>query len=156
MNIKVKNLLFGFNKTEFTKEDDSNLDALTFYLKTNPAAMVEIGAYADSKGKAASNYSLTQRRGDALKKYLIAKGVKESQLVVKPYGEENPIALNLINGVYNEESQKFNRRVEFRIIMQGDKTLLIRPISNIPAEFKNPDYNAKYTKNQKNDVESEK
>jgi hypothetical protein len=60
----------------------------------------------------------------------------------------------MIDGVYNAESQKFNRRVEFRIIQHGEKTLLIRPINDIPTEFKNPDYNPKYEKSDKNDIET--
>ncbi len=153
MNLKIKNLLFGFNKTEFTKEDDANLDALIYYLKTNPTAIIEIGAYADSKGNALSNYKLSEKRGNTLKNYILSKGISPNQLVVQPYGEENPIALNMIDGVYNLESQKFNRRVEFRIIQHGDKTLLILPISNIPENFKNPAYKPKYIKSTKNDVE---
>jgi outer membrane protein OmpA-like peptidoglycan-associated protein len=154
MNLKIKNLLFGFNQTQFTKEDDANLDALIFYLKTNPSAVIEIGAYADSKGKAVMNQLLSEKRGNTLKAYIVSKGVLVKQLVVVGYGEENPIALNLINGVYNENSQKFNRRVEFRILQHGEKTLLIRPIDNIPTEYKNPDYKSKYVKSEKNDVES--
>ena len=47
-------------------------------------------------------------------------GLFDEQTFGKGYGEENPIAMNTLpNGGWNKEAQKYNRRVEFRIIKQG-------------------------------------
>ncbi len=151
-NIEIENILFEFDQNKYNM--NKNVDLLILYIKNNPEAVVEIGAYADSRGNAFYNHFLAMRRGNSIKKYMLRKGIKSKNIKVVGYGEENPIAYNKINGEYNQRGMKYNRRAEFRILKQGKDTLLIRPINNIPKELKNPNYNKKYVKNNKNNKES--
>jgi len=153
-NIKVENILFPYNNaTEIPQ--NKTLDKLARYLLDNPGAKIEIGAYADASGRAYYNYILSVKRANAVKDYLVKKKVNPEQLVVQGYGEENPIAINRNkDGTWNKEAMKFNRRIEFRVIKQGKDTLLIKPLANIPKEFKNPKYNKYYKKNKSNYIET--
>ncbi len=152
-HINIKNLRFEFDKNNFSPDKKTNTDDLVHYLKINTDAVIEIGAYADSKGTAVYNYKLSKERAEFVKKYFIEKGVKPEQLVTVSYGEENAITYNIINGEYNEEAQKYNRRIEFKIIKHGKKTLLLKPENDIPKEFKNPNYKVKYEKLPENNYE---
>jgi len=138
--LEIKNILFPFGKAA-PITSNSSLDTLAMYLQTNPEAKVEIGAFADAVGSDAVNLRITQKRAKVVVDYLVKKGVSKSQLVSKGYGESNPIAINKNpNGSWNKEAQKYNRRIEFRVLNQGNKKLLIKPMTNIPEKYKNKNY----------------
>lgn len=77
----------------------------------NCEVRLEIAAHTDAKGDAAINLKLSQRRADAVVKYLVGSGVDAAQLVAKGYGESQPIAPNNTN-----DGRTLNRRVEFRVL----------------------------------------
>ncbi len=152
-NIKISNILFPTNQIKFGKGNKS-LDDLAKYLINNPNAVIEVGSYADAKGRASYNYQLSKKRANAVRNYLIRLKVNPKQVVAVAYGEENPIALNKNkNGTWNETGTKFNRRIEFKIIKQGKTTLLIKPIRNIPEDLINKNYDKNYIKNTKKHIE---
>jgi OOP family OmpA-OmpF porin len=72
-----------------------------------PDVAVEIRGYTDSSGSDALNLRLSQERADAVKTYLVERGVDASRLVAKGYGEADPIANN-----DTPEGRTQNRRVE--------------------------------------------
>ncbi len=77
-------------------------------LKSNPAIEVEIRGYTDSVGSAGNNLRLSQRRAEAVKDYLVDKGIAFGRLRAIGYGEANPIASN-----NTAEGRAKNRRIEF-------------------------------------------
>ncbi len=143
--VEIEDITFAFGKADPFGENAS-LDELAQYLKDYPKAKVEVNGYADAQGSSSLNYTLARKRALTAQTYLLRKGVKSSQIKVTSMGEENPVSLNFVNGEINEDSKKFNRRLEFNMIEQGDKTMLIRAIRNIPSQYKNADYKRKYTK----------
>ncbi|MCR5455855.1 MAG: OmpA family protein, partial [Bacteroidales bacterium] len=144
--IEIEDVLFEYGKAN-ALNTNQKLDELAEYLKENSKAKVMVKGYADSKSSApAVNAKLGLRRANQGKQYLLNKGVKSSQIVVKSFGEENPVALNILNGEYSDECARYNRRLEFKVIEQGDVTMLIRGIRNIPSHLKNTDYKRDYTK----------
>jgi outer membrane protein OmpA-like peptidoglycan-associated protein len=72
---------------------------------------LEIAGHTDSVGDAAVNAKLSQRRADAVRKYLVQSGVRAEQLQARGYGESQPVADN-----GSESGRKANRRIEFRIL----------------------------------------
>lgn len=143
-NVYVKNIMFRYNQTDFST--NKSVSILIKYLKKYPKAIIEVGAYADSRGSAKYNYKLTVRRAKAIKRYMLKRGVKLKQVIAVGYGEENPISFNKINNLKNYKSAKYNRRAEFKVIKHGKKTLLIRPARKIPAKYQNPNYKKDYIK----------
>jgi outer membrane protein OmpA-like peptidoglycan-associated protein len=70
------------------------LDKVARSLKSNPHVLIGIAGHADSTGTAAYNKWLSKTRADAVRDYLISKGVPASRLETKGYGSRQPIADN--------------------------------------------------------------
>ncbi len=146
--IEIENILFPYNAVGQIPENET-LNKLASYLKNNPEAKVQIIGYADATGSAKYNYFLGLKRAQAVKAYLVKHGVDPEQVVATSFGEENPIAINFNpDGSWNREGQRYNRRVEFRIIKQGKQTLLIKGMK-VPENLKNPNYKVNYKKDPK-------
>ena len=79
------------------------------FQKDLPDAAFIIEGHTDSTGSEEYNLNLSQRRADAVKKYLRSEfGLDENRLITKSYGKSRPIASN-----DNEDGRALNRRVEF-------------------------------------------
>lgn len=91
---------------------------LLAYMKANPNKVIEISSHTDSRGEDASNMDLSQRRAQSVVDYLISKGINESRLISKGYGE-TLLTNNCSNGQTCTEAQhRRNRRTEFRVVGQ--------------------------------------
>jgi len=85
------------------------LDELASIMKRYEGAILTIEGYADSQGNDAYNLTLSQKRTEAVKTYLMGKGLMESRLAAVGYGETKPIADN--NTAIGRAK---NRRVELK------------------------------------------
>jgi OOP family OmpA-OmpF porin len=93
------------------------LDAVSGALKANPQIfLVEIAGHTDNAGNPAFNKELSQKRADAVVKYLTGKGVEASRLKAAGYGQDKPIADNT-----TPAGKQKNRRVEFNILHSTTK-----------------------------------
>jgi len=74
-----------------------------------PDAVFVIGGHADSDGSDEYNLNLSQKRAEAVKRFLMSEfHLDDNRLITKPFGEKDPIASNK-----TEEGRALNRRVEF-------------------------------------------
>jgi len=80
-------------------------------LVNNPNIVVEISGHTDSRGSNASNQNLSQSRADAVKDWLVAKGIAPDRIETVGYGEDKPIAPN-----DTDDNMYKNRRIEFKRI----------------------------------------
>jgi len=88
------------------------LDALARLLTSGQqGGRVRIEAHTDSRGAGEYNKVQTRRRADAVRTYLVGKGVAPERLLAVGYGEERPIASNM-----TAQGREQNRRVEFLLI----------------------------------------
>jgi OOP family OmpA-OmpF porin len=77
---------------------------------------VTIEGYTDSKGTEAYNQKLSERRANAVKNYLVSRGVEASRLDAVGKGESDPVAPNTKpNGKDNPEGRAMNRRAELKV-----------------------------------------
>ncbi len=90
------------------------LDSIALLLRASPDARVEIGAHSDNSGTAADNLRLTALQAEAVRDYLVVKGVAYQQLVARGYGSTVPLTRNA-----TPRAQAANRRVEIRPILPG-------------------------------------
>ncbi|MEZ4466910.1 MAG: OmpA family protein [bacterium] len=74
---------------------------------------VEVQGHTDSQGKDDYNKDLSQRRADAVRKYIMDKGVEGERLTAVGFGEDEPIDTNK-----TKAGRANNRRVEFKILEQ--------------------------------------
>ncbi len=114
----------------------SGLDSLIVFLKRNSDTIIEVGAFADSKGLAQYNKSLTELRAASVKRYLVEEGISERQIVSKGYGENVPIAYEYDRyGNFLNRAAKYNRRVEIKVVHQSKERLHIRQIFEVPEDI---------------------
>ena len=74
-SIIFRNINFDFDKSNIKSESYPILDEVTEYLKANPKVKMEVQEHLDSKGKAAYNLKLSDRRAANIKSYLVGKGI---------------------------------------------------------------------------------
>ena len=112
------------------------LKELLDILNEQQHVLIEIGAHTDAQGADAYNLDLSQKRADALKKYLIAKGIDAKRLIAKGYGESK-ILNRCKNGVACSAAEHaVNRRTEFKVIGQaGFKIGDVIQVSEISYAF---------------------
>jgi OOP family OmpA-OmpF porin len=85
------------------------LDELVKILNKYEAASLSIEGHTDSDGSDAYNQTLSQKRTESVKKYLISKGISASRLTATGYGETKPVASNKTS-----LGKAKNRRVELK------------------------------------------
>jgi outer membrane protein OmpA-like peptidoglycan-associated protein len=108
--IAIKETVY-FNTAKATIQPRSFklLDQVAKVLKEHPELeKVWIEGHTDNQGKPAENLKLSQRRAEAVRDYLIKKGVEPQRLEARGYGQERPIADNK-----TAKGRATNRRVEF-------------------------------------------
>ncbi len=82
-------------------------------MERSPNMRVEIGGHTDSLGPEEYNQLLSQRRSNAVKKYLERLGIDPGRISAVGYGESRPVAPN-----DSQEGRRLNRRTEFTILQQ--------------------------------------
>mgnify|MGYP001815372822 CR=1 FL=1 len=97
---------------ELTEESKLILDEAAITINASPEiTKIEVQAHTDYKGSGEVNLKLSEKRASSVRDYLVLRGVSESRLVAKGYGETRPIADNK-----TVEGRAKNRRVELKII----------------------------------------
>ncbi len=109
--VSLNNVLYDFNKAILRAKSFGELDKLIKILKKNPSVEIEMSAHTDNIGSDGYNIRLSEDRAYAVRQYLIAKGIDQSRVKSKGYGESKPIATNKTS-----DGRQLNRRVEFKII----------------------------------------
>lgn len=109
--IKLPNVFFDFDKHNIKSEFFQRLNEAAALLVENRDLRVMVAGHTDEYGTNPYNVALGIRRYTEVYNYLISKGVNPSQLEVKTFSEDTPIATN-----YTIEGRAFNRRVELSFI----------------------------------------
>ena len=110
------NVYFDFDKATIRPEAADELNTLVKLLQQHPHMKIELRTHTDSRGNDAYNLRLSQKRSEAVVKYLISKGIEKKRLVAKGYGETK-LLNRCKNGMEcSEEEHQVNRRTEFMIL----------------------------------------
>jgi outer membrane protein OmpA-like peptidoglycan-associated protein len=107
---------FASNKAKILPDSQELLNQVADVIKSSADLRVRIEGHTDSSGSASRNMKLSQARADAVRTYLIEKGVAADRLIAVGYGSTKPIASNA-----NKKGRSMNRRVDFKIIGQEEK-----------------------------------
>lgn len=105
-SITLEGVTFEYNSALLTPDSAIILRDVSAGLKKYPRLRVELQGHTDSKGPDAYNLTLSQKRADAVREYLLKDGVPSAQMSAKGYGEKEPIADN-----NTEDGRGKNRRV---------------------------------------------
>lgn len=109
--IRLNHLIFPQGKSTIASESFGELDEVVQLLKEHEKMIVQLEGHTDSQGSASANMKLSQARVEAVKKYLVKKGVSKRRVKTKAFGGTRPIRNEM-----TPEDRAFNRRVEMRIL----------------------------------------
>jgi OOP family OmpA-OmpF porin len=110
INYTAKNILFALSSDRLTTSSQLPLSDLATLLIAHPGWQLTIEGYTDNAGRPDKNLLLSQKRAEAVKVFLVKKGVVPDQLVAIGYGNDHPIADNTTT-----EGRSANRRVEMKL-----------------------------------------
>jgi outer membrane protein OmpA-like peptidoglycan-associated protein len=106
-----ENLEFELGKSVITKSSFTSLDELADVLKKRTTYRLQISGHTDNVGNAQTNLQLSKDRANAVKNYLVKKGIAATRLVAQGFGSSKPVADNR-----TQEGRQKNRRVEMKVI----------------------------------------
>lgn len=109
-SIQLKNVFFAQSKSVLLPESYPELDRLVRIMKDNMTVEIQLEGHTDGRGDPKANLELSEQRVNAVKEYLVSKGIAEHRIVGKGFGGSRPKFAN-----DNEEHRRLNRRVEFKI-----------------------------------------
>lgn len=101
---------FQTSRAELSRASTRLLDAVTGVATLCKAYNIEIAGHTDSRGDEAYNQDLSQRRAEAVKAYLVSRGVSADQLQAVGYGETRPLDPATTLAAFRK-----NRRTEFKV-----------------------------------------
>ena len=109
-----KSIHFSTNKARIKQDSRALLDSIVAIITSCKSALkgteIVISGYTDSKGNDRYNTGLSQRRADAVKRYLSKEGIASTLLKAKGFGEADPIASNT-----TKAGRAKNRRITFSV-----------------------------------------
>ena len=111
--IELKGVWFAFDSSVITPESARVLDEVALTFKRYPTLVAEMAGHTCNIGTERYNQGLSERRANAVRNYLISKGVDPKQMTAKGYGELQPMTSNA-----TREGREKNRRTEMHILKQ--------------------------------------
>lgn len=113
-------LLFDFDKATIRSDAEATLSALVPVLKGFQNRLIKVVGHTDSKGSDSYNQTLSKKRADSVRGWLLARSeLRDFRFEALGRGETQPIASNsLPDGVDDPAGRQKNRRVEIEIPKQ--------------------------------------
>ena len=105
----LENVTFGIGSARLQAGAYVELDSIAKVLAANPSLRVEIGGHTDATGSPADDTHLSTLRAEAVRNYLVAKGVPFQQVVARGYGGTRPRTPDT-----TPRGRAANRRIELR------------------------------------------
>lgn len=111
-----KSIYYDYGESILRSESLPELDRLAEMLKRRESHRIVISSSTDSRGSADYNLKLSQRRAEAVARYLTSKGIDKDRVEAIGYGETR-LVNQCENGVScSEEQHQANRRTEFTLL----------------------------------------
>ena len=112
MDRMIIHINFDFNKSEIRNIDKAEMQRAINFVKKYPVAQITVEGHTDDIGTEQYNQSLSERRAEAVKKYLVKEGgIDETKISTIGYGESKPVTLN-----DTAEGRAANRRAEILVL----------------------------------------
>jgi OOP family OmpA-OmpF porin len=105
----LKNVTFAFDKSSIDSLQKTYLNELAQVLKERTDVIVIISGHTDNTGSATYNNTLSRKRAESVRNYLVKQGIPKARFKIEYMGLTTPIAPN-----ETREGRALNRRVEFK------------------------------------------
>lgn len=109
--MRLDNLIFQLGKSKISPESYDELQVVVKMLNENKNMIIQLEGHTDYQGNPRDNLKLSQDRVDAVKNYLISKGITKNRIKTKAFGGTMPLSRD-----ETPEGHSLNRRVELRIL----------------------------------------
>ncbi len=163
-SIALENILYDLDKSNIRPDAEGDLRVLAALMEEYPDLVIELGSHTDFRGDDRYNLSLSKRRADAARRWLIANGgIAANRIKFQGYGETVPtvitprlaertgffqagdtLSVAYINALPKDQEREIahqlNRRTEFKVL-EGPTTIIIRR-DIIERAIEGPDRNA--------------
>jgi outer membrane protein OmpA-like peptidoglycan-associated protein len=106
-HVAIYGILFDTGKATIQPSSDSTLNEIVKLMQDNADLKLRVEGHTDNVGAAAANQSLSERRAQSVKAWLVSHGIAEDRLSIKGFGDTRPVADNS-----TDEGKTKNRRVE--------------------------------------------
>jgi len=114
--IRLNSIYYDFDDDKILPDAEDDLMFLVDIMNRYKDMKIELSSHTDARGRDDYNESLSQRRAESAKRWMVAKGIADDRIVAKGYGEKQ-LLNQCKNGVEcTEDDHRFNRRTEFKII----------------------------------------
>jgi outer membrane protein OmpA-like peptidoglycan-associated protein len=148
-SIALENILYDLDKSNIRPDAEGDLRVLTALMEEYPDLVIELSSHTDFRGNDDYNMSLSKRRADAARRWLISQGgIAANRIKFQGYGETRPTVVSerlaertgifgagdtlseaYIRGLPSEEEREvahqINRRTEFKVL-EGPTSIIIR------------------------------
>lgn len=108
-------ILFGFNSSTLSDESKKSLDQFASTMKDMTMTDITVYGHTDNVGSESANQKVSDKRADAVAKYLSKSGIDSKRIIAKGMSFTMPVADN-----ETEEGRAQNRRVEIYITANED------------------------------------
>ena len=112
--IRLDNIYYDYDKWNIRPDARPALNDLVNTLRRNPI-IIELGSHTDSRGTDEYNMTLSDKRAKSAVDYIVSRGIKQSRITSKGYGESIPLNKCVDDVKCTEEEYQFNRRTEFKV-----------------------------------------
>jgi len=109
-DVVLENVFFETAKFDLKQKSIIELDKMVEFLERNPTVSIELSGHTDDRGDAKANMTLSKNRANAVRDYLIEKGIAANRLTAAGYGETKPLEDNS-----TEAGRARNRRTTYKI-----------------------------------------
>ncbi len=109
--IRLEHLIFSQGKANIDPNSFSELDEIAQMMKEQSKIVIQLEGHTDNVGSSKANMELSEKRVEAVKKYLVGKGVAKDRVKTKAFGGSQPLRNEM-----TPEARSLNRRVEMRIL----------------------------------------
>jgi OmpA-OmpF porin, OOP family len=109
--IRLEHLIFEMGRAVINPKSYLGLDEVVAMMKENTKVVIQLEGHTDNAGNAEKNLALSQDRVEAVKKYLVSKGIAKDRVKTKAFGGTQPLSTDK-----TEEARALNRRVEMRVL----------------------------------------
>jgi outer membrane protein OmpA-like peptidoglycan-associated protein len=103
-------ILFSTNSSTLMPGSQGTLNQIADVMVKYPETLMIVNGHTDSQGSEQSNLTLSERRANAVKNYLIGRGIEPARITAIGHGESVPVADNA-----TAEGRAQNRRVEIEV-----------------------------------------
>jgi OOP family OmpA-OmpF porin len=110
--MRLNTIFFDFGKAVLKPEAFPELDRVVQLMNERTDMHIEIAGHTDNVGSDETNQKLSERRANAVKKFMLSKGIDMSRITAVGYGEKKPIVSN----DDEKDGREINRRVEIKIV----------------------------------------